>query len=55
MLRCELPEEALAICARLCEEGVSPDALASVVCEIQNFDPHQKVIVQQKKAQLSFV
>ena len=42
VLHCELSEDVLELCIRLCEEGVSPDALAHVVHNIQTYDPHSK-------------
>lgn len=35
VLGCSLPRDALALCVQLCEAGVSPDALAAVVRDIQ--------------------
>ena len=35
VLGCELSAEALALCVRLCEAGVNPEALAAVVCDLQ--------------------
>ena len=36
VLGCDLPRDALALCVQLCEAGVSPDALAAVVRDVQS-------------------